>query len=223
MPGRRGAEIDVVARPDFVLLGDVVAVRIAPVASVALQRRGVVAKREVGRVVLVVAVHAELERGPGIARQVVHGAEPGREVEPFRQLRHLGKLAEADEAARFDRLGLDRHAEVLEPDPGVQRQTTELPGILHVEPEVRIQVLAGMRRRVVDDDRIRCAGAVALDEVGVGIKVAPVRTVTPLHACFERVRAGHVRGGRHEHVEERVVVLLGHGRRGPRVQHDVLS
>ena len=223
MPGRRRAEIEVVARPDLVVLGDAVAVHIGPVAGVALQRRGVVAKREVGRVVLVVTVHAELERGLCVARQIVHGAEPGRDVEPFRQVRHFGKLAEADEAARFDRLGLDRRAEVLEPDPGVQRQTLELPGILQVQPEVRIQVVAGMRRRVVDDDRIRCARAVALDEVCVGVEVAPIRTVTPLHACFERVRAGHVRGGRHEHVQERVVVLLGHGRRRPRVQHDVLS
>ena len=140
-PRRSRAEPRVVARTDLVVLGDVVAVggqhsrragrrarqvvAVAPVPGVALEAGGVVARGEVGRIVEIVFVQAELQRCPRIARQVVDGGEARRDVEPVRQIRNLRELAESGEPARLDRTRVDLRIEVLEADAWIDASAAE--------------------------------------------------------------------------------------------------
>ena len=58
--------------------------------------------------------------------------------------------------------------EILEPQTRAQRQTIgDMPRVLHVEPEVGIQLVDVERRRVEDLHRVRDTVSIALVEIGV--------------------------------------------------------
>ena len=89
---RRDAEAVVVARPDFVVLGDVVAVQVRPVARVGLDRQRVVPVVLV-RHRLVVLADAALERRPAVAEQVVRHTQPRTDVPPVHDIGDAGEAA----------------------------------------------------------------------------------------------------------------------------------
>ena len=176
----RQTERGVVAGSDLAVLREVVAVRIAPGAGVALELQRVVAGREAGRLAGHVPAEAGLERRAAGAEQVVRHAEARRDVEPARQTSHLVEGALRREAAGADVLILDLTDEPLEADAHVQGHAVDRPGILHEHPEVGVQVLVRADRRVVDADRVGDAVAIELDEVAVDVVLEDVVTEGPV-------------------------------------------
>jgi hypothetical protein len=83
--------------------------------------------------------------------------------------------------------------QVVEAQAGVDREAVEAPRILRVEPHVRVEILAGLNRRVQHRHLRRQAIGVGLVEVRVRRVPARIRAPRIEEADLDVVRAGHVR------------------------------
>jgi hypothetical protein len=189
----RQAKRRVVARPDLAVLRDVVAVGVAPGPGIVLELQRVVAGRETGGLARHVAAERRLQRGLGVAEQVVGHAEPWGDVEPAGHAGHLRERALRREAASAHGLVLDLRGEALEPRAHVQRHAIQRPGILDEHADVAVEVLVPPHRRVVDADLVGHAVAIELHQITVDVVLQHVVAERPVHAGLQGVAARHVR------------------------------
>ena len=192
---QRLAERDVVARADFVVFGEIVAVQIAPGPRVRLQLQRVVALCEAKRLARHVLVECRFDRRGGVAEWIVGESQPRRDVSPIRHPAGLGERACRDEPAGGQILLRNLAIEVVEADAEVQRDVLQRPRVLRVQAEVRVQMLVRLDWCVVDAHGIRYAVPIQLHNIGVDVAIDDVVAESPLEARPQGVAAGHVRGG----------------------------
>ena len=196
-PGRRrsagrDAEIGVAARADLVVLCDVVAVEIAPVARLAHRRERIVPLRPAAGPRQHVFADARLHRRLRVAEQIVDRADARRHVVPVRHVGDVGLAERRHEPAGGAAASLGLRVEVVVAEAGAEREPLQRPHVLRVDPEIGVDVLEVPRRRVVDGHRVGSLDArrirdVVLDDVaGPQLRVA-VDAERPLRAGFQRM------------------------------------
>ena len=184
-------------RADLVVLRDVVAVGIGPRPAVAFLPQGVVQLREpYGRECGHVLARMPFDRRLAVAGDVIDAADPRHErILPVREVGDGSIAASRHEPPRRGGFHRDIGVEELHPQPRVDRESIEGPGVLHEEPEVVLDLFPRFHRRVVDHDRHRREVAIFLDQIDAVLQrpnmVVPARA--PLKPALEGVAARDVR------------------------------
>ena len=214
-----GTALAVGGRAPQVALRDVVLVEVVPRARHLVHRRDdrVVLAGDVDAGLPRVPADRDLQRHAAVAVDVVGGAHARIEVGPRR---HVGDAVEPPlrqpaERVRGDRLRRHVGVEVLEARAEVEREATNRPLILRVEPEVGPHpVLERVRRRVLRE----ADGDAVVERVGHVVVVRrpelPEPALLVVHPDLERMRAGHVRDREPLAVPPLLVRIVG---RDPRV------
>ena len=223
--GWQGREVDLAAGCQVgaaaLALRHIVAVHVGPGQRLRDRPGRVVELREPGRGRRDELVEAAADGGLAVAEDVVDHRRAGRQRVPHRHgdvvIRRRG-----GEPAALGLLSVDVLLDVVEAEADVDRQLVQLPRILRVEAEVRVEVFLHFERRVEHRHLQRHQVVVDLIEVRVGVVVAAVGTERVLHAQLDVVRAGDVRRRGGHVVAVRVITELL-ARRVPQVAERVVA
>ncbi len=194
---RRQAEVIVARHADFrgldvaVRVEDgAVPVEVAPRAGIGLTRQRVGRRRKAERLLREEFADRHLEGRAAVAEDVVRRAEPDGPVVPARQARDGRDI-------RARRFRGRRHEQALLRRAVGDGQARQRPFVLRVDPEVRVQVLELVERRIRQRHGARRRHAVDVDvgergRVSVALHLRPLVAPLLIQPGLEVVRSGHV-------------------------------